>query len=110
MISAFADFGNGLLLVCKYFAPDFVQILHQNVAFHRSSNVREVVHELRPSVFPDAKAVNIGDGCVNKGSSLIECAAESTNDTLVSVLNAVPPLLVDLIPNRHFSLVDEDNV
>jgi hypothetical protein len=94
-------------LVLKNFGPNFAQVIGKYVLFNDLANRGIAFQNCSPILFPHEVAFNGGDGCVYKGSSLVKRDSISANNNFIIVLYAVPLLLVYLVPNDHFSFVNE---
>lgn len=98
------------LLVDHHLASDLRHVLDQGVSLHVEGNVRVVLHKGVPMLLSDGVPVHLGGGLVDEASSLIEVDSIRADDTLVSELETVLLLLVDLVPNVDFTLVNKDNL
>lgn len=110
MVVPLLELFNCSLLMNHHLASDLRHVLDQRVSLHVEGNVRVVLHEGVPMLLSDGVPVHLGRGLVDEASSLIEVDSIRADDTLVSELETVLLLLVDLVPNVDFTLVNEDNL
>ena len=110
MISSFHDLTQHLVSCQVDLGPYLAEVVNEDVLPHGSRYLRNHVQNAQPVLLVDRVTLDPSHGLVDESNSLEEGAVESTDDTLILVLQGKIRLLVDLEADGHLSALNEDDL